>query len=49
MTLSYGVQLDVSPNATLRISWDRYKASALAGAFTDRVDMKRAALLIFKF
>jgi opacity protein-like surface antigen len=49
LTLSYGVQLDVSPNATLRISWDSYKASALVGPFTDRVDMKSAALLIFKF
>lgn len=49
LTLGYGLQLDVTPNATLRLSWDRYKCPALTGPFAERVDMKSAALLIFKF
>lgn len=47
--LGYGVTLDVAANASIRISWDRYKTSAIAGPFTDRVDSKTAAVLLFKF
>ena len=49
LTLGYGVQIEMAPNAIVRISWDRYKCSALVGPFADRVDVKSAAALIFKF
>ena len=49
LSLGYGVQLDVSPNASLRLAWDRYKCSTLAASFTDRIDMNSSALLIFRF
>jgi len=49
VTLGYGVQADIAPNASLRLTWDRYKSATLASSFTDRIDMKSAALLIFRF
>jgi len=49
VTLGYGMQIDVAPNASLRLSWDRYKSATLASSFTDKIDMKSAALLIFRF
>ena len=49
MTLGYGIQMDIAPNASIRLAWDRYKSSALAGPFTDRVDMNSSGLLIFRF
>lgn len=49
LTLGYGIQADISPNASLRISWDRYKCSALASSPTDRIDMNSSALMIFRF
>jgi opacity protein-like surface antigen len=49
LSLGYGVALDVAANASVRVSWDRYKTSALAGPFTDRVDSKTTAVLLFKF
>jgi len=49
VTLGYGVQADVAPNASLRLSWDRYKSATLASSFTDRIEMRSAALLIFRF
>ena len=49
LTLGYGIQIDLAPNASLRLSWDRYKSSTLADSFTDRVDMNSSGLLIFRF
>jgi hypothetical protein len=49
MSYGYGIQIDVSPTASVRVSWDRYKSSVLASAFTDRIDMNSSALLIFRF
>ncbi len=49
LSYGYGIQLDMAPNASLRLSWDRYKSSTLAGTFTDRVNMNSSALLIYKF
>lgn len=48
-SLGYGITLDVAANASIRVSWDRYKTSALAGPFTDRVDSKTAVVLLFKY
>ncbi len=49
VTLGYGIQMDVAPNASICLSWDRYKTSALAGPFTDRIDMNSSGLLILRF
>jgi opacity protein-like surface antigen len=49
LSLGYGVTLDVAANASVRVSWDRYKTSALAGPFTDRVDSKTTVVLLFKY
>jgi opacity protein-like surface antigen len=49
MTFGYGIQIDVAPNASIRLAWDRYKSSALAGPFTDRIDMNSSGLLILRF
>lgn len=49
MSLGYGATLDVTANVSVRVSWDRYKTSALAGPFTDKVDSKTAVVLLFKF
>ena len=45
----YGIQADIASNASLRLSWDRYKSSVLAGTFTNRIDMNSSALLIYRF
>jgi opacity protein-like surface antigen len=49
MTLGYGIQIDVAPNASIRLAWDRYKSSALAGPFTDRINMNSSGLFILRF
>jgi len=49
MALGYGIQIDVAPNASIRLAWDRYKSSVLAGSFTDRIDMNSSGLLILRF
>ena len=49
VTLGYGVQIDIAPNTSLKLTWDRYKSATLANAFTDRIDMNSAALLIFRY
>jgi opacity protein-like surface antigen len=49
VSLGYGIQADVAPNASLRLSWDRYKSSVLAGTFTNRINMNSSALLIYRF
>lgn len=49
LTIGYGIQADVAPNASLRLSWDRYKSSVLAGTFTDRINMNSSAMLIYRF
>ncbi len=49
VTLGYGIQADVAPNASLRLSWDRYKSSVLGGTFTNRINMNSSALLIYRF
>jgi opacity protein-like surface antigen len=49
MSLGYGIQIDVAPNASIRLAWDRYKSSALAGPFTDRVNMNSSGLFILRF
>jgi opacity protein-like surface antigen len=47
--LGYGVTLDIAANASVRVSWDKYKTSTLAGPFTDQVDSKTTAVLLFKY
>jgi opacity protein-like surface antigen len=49
LSYGYGIQADVAPNASICLSWDRYKSSTLAGPFTNRIDMNSSALLIFRF
>ena len=49
VTLGYGIQADLAPNASLRLSWDRYKSSVLGGTFTNRINMDSSALLIYRF
>jgi len=49
LSYGYGVQVDVAPNASICLSWDRYKSSVLAGPFTDRIDMNSSGLLIIRF
>ena len=49
VSIGYGIQADIAPNASLRLSWDRYKSSVLAGTFTNRIDMNSSALLIYRF
>ena len=49
LTIGYGIEADVAPNASLRLSWDRYKSSVLAGTFTDRINMNSSAMLIYRF
>jgi opacity protein-like surface antigen len=49
LSYGYGIQADVAPNASICLSWDRYKSSALAGPFTNRIDMNSSALLVFRF
>ena len=49
LSYGYGIQVDVAPNASIFLSWDRYKSSALAGPFTDRIDMNSSGLLVVRF
>jgi opacity protein-like surface antigen len=49
MTIGYGFQIDIAPNASIRLAWDRYKSSAYAGPFTDRIDMNSSGLFILRF
>jgi hypothetical protein len=49
VSIGYGIQADIAPNASLRLSWDRYKSSVLAGTFTNRINMNSSALLIYRF
>ena len=49
LSYGYGIQADVASNASICISWDRYKSSALAGPFTDRIDMNSSVLLILRY
>ncbi len=49
MTLGYGIQIDVAPNASIRLAWDRYKSSPLAGPFSDRINMNSSGLFILRF
>ena len=49
LSYGYGIQVDFAQNASLRLCWDRYKSSVLAGTFTDRIDMNSSALLIYRF
>ena len=49
LSYGYGFQVDVAPNASILLSWDRYKSSALAGPFTDRIDMNSSGLLVVRF
>lgn len=49
MTLGYGIQMDIAPNASIRLAWDRYKSSTMTSSFTDRIDMNSSGLLIFRF
>lgn len=49
ISYGYGVQIDVAPNASICLSWDRYKSSTLAGPFTNRINMDSSGLLILRF
>ena len=49
LSYGYGLQIDMVPNASLRLSWDIYKSSTLADTFTDRINMNSSALLIYRF
>jgi len=49
ISLGYGIQADVAPNVSLFLCWDRYKSSALAGPFTDRINMNSSGLLVYRF
>jgi opacity protein-like surface antigen len=49
LSYGYGIQADVATNASISLSWDRYKSSALAGPFTDRIDVNSAVLLILRY
>jgi hypothetical protein len=49
LSYGYGIQADVAPNASICLSWDRYKSSALAGPFTNRVDMNSSVLLVLRY
>ncbi len=49
LSYGYGIQADVAPNASIYLSWDRYKSSVFAGPFSDRISMNSSALLVFRF
>jgi len=49
LTLGYGIQIDIAPNASIRWAWERYPSSQLAGSFTNIIYMNSSGLLIFRF